>query len=123
MKRILLIEDEPTNQDLIRRYLALLRYEVIIAGDGARGVELARAERPDLILMDLSLPVMDGWSATRALKYDPATQPIPIIVLTANAMQEDADQAFAAGCDAFATKPIDFPSLKQTISELLERVV
>src|SRR3954447_5902583 len=106
MKRILIVEDVHLNRDLLVQLLEE-EYELLTAADGAAGVELARRERPDLILMDLSLPVLDGWEATRRLKADAATRAIPVIALTAHAMRGEEERARACGCDDYLTKPID----------------
>ncbi len=119
MARILLVEDQEMNRDMLARRLKKRGYEVSIAVDGAEGVERARAESPDLILMDMSLPVMDGWEATRILKADEATQAIPVIALTAHAMSTDREKALEAGCDAYETKPVELPRLLGTIEKLL----
>ncbi|HVW84255.1 MAG TPA: response regulator, partial [Bryobacteraceae bacterium] len=108
MPTILLVEDNEFNRDMLSRRLQRKGFTVSIAEDGARGVELVRSGHPDLVLMDMDLPVMDGWEATRRLKSDPATRAIPIIALTAHAMQSDCERAWQAGCDDFATKPIEF---------------
>jgi two-component system cell cycle response regulator DivK len=114
-----LVEDQEMNRDMLTRRLQKRGYEVSIAVDGAEGVEKARAESPDLILMDMSLPVMDGWEATRALKADKATQAIPVIALTAHAMSTDREKALAAGCDAYETKPVELPRLLEAMEKLL----
>jgi CheY-like chemotaxis protein len=119
MAKILLVEDQEMNRDMLSRRLKKRGYEVAIAVDGAEGVEKARAESPDLILMDMSLPVMDGWEATRALKRDEATRAIPVVALTAHAMNTDRDKALEAGCDAYETKPVDLPKLLGTMEKLL----
>jgi CheY-like chemotaxis protein len=119
MARILLVEDQEMNRDMLARRLKKRGYEVSIAVDGAEGVEKARAESPDLILMDMSLPVMDGWEATRTLKADEATQAIPVIALTAHAMSTDREKALEAGCDAYETKPVELPRLLETMEKLL----
>jgi CheY-like chemotaxis protein len=119
MARILLVEDQEMNRDMLARRLKKRGYEVSIAVDGAEGVERARSESPDLILMDLSLPVMDGWEATRTLKADEATQAIPVIALTAHAMSTDREKALEAGCDAYETKPVELPRLLETMEKLL----
>jgi CheY-like chemotaxis protein len=106
MKRILIVEDVELNRDLLVQLLEE-EYEIMTAADGAAGLEVARREEPDLILMDLSLPVMDGWEATRRLKAEEATRAIPVIALTAHAMRGDEEQARACGCDDYLTKPID----------------
>jgi CheY-like chemotaxis protein len=118
--RLLLVEDNEMNSDMLSRRLMRRGYEVILAADGAEGVAAARRERPDLILMDMSLPVMNGWDATRALKADPATQSIPVIALTAHAMSSDHARAMEAGCDDFDTKPIELQRLLQKIETLLQ---
>jgi two-component system, cell cycle response regulator DivK len=117
--RILLIEDNEMNRDMLARRLARRGYEVLTAVDGAEGVRLAHDERPELILMDMSLPVLDGWEATRRLKSDAATASVPIIALTAHAMSSDEAQARAAGCDDFDTKPVDLSRLLTKIERWL----
>ena len=119
MTRILIVEDNEMNRDMLSRRLERKGYEVLIAVDGERGLEVARASAPDLILMDMSLPVMDGWEATRTIKADSALQRIPVIALTAHAMANDRDKALAAGCDDYDTKPIDLPRLLGKIEALL----
>jgi two-component system cell cycle response regulator DivK len=119
MAKILLVEDNEMNRDMLSRRLVRNGFEVVIAVDGRKGVEMATSERPDLILMDMSLPVMDGWDATRHVKADPATKSIPVIALTAHAMVEDRDKAMAAGCDDFDTKPVELPRLLGKIQALL----
>lgn len=119
MTRILLVEDDEMNRDMLSRRLEKRGYEVTIATDGQQGVDLARSERPDIVLMDMSLPVMDGWTATRELKGDEATRGIPIIALTAHAMQGDQDKAMAAGCDDFDTKPVELSRLLGKIEALV----
>lgn len=111
MARILLVEDNEMNRDMLSRRLTRKGYDVLVAQDGAEGIDVARAELPDLIIMDLSLPRIDGWEATRRLKADAATGDIPVIALTAHAMSTDRDKALAAGCDDFDTKPVDFARL------------
>ncbi len=106
MKRILIVEDVALNRDLLTQLLED-EYEILIAVDGAAGVDMAIAHRPDLILMDLSLPLVDGWEATRRIKADATTSAIPVMAITANAMSGDEDRARAAGCDDFMTKPVD----------------
>ena len=120
MARILLVEDQEMNRDMLSRRLKKRGYEVSIAVDGAEGVEKARTEAPDLILMDMSLPVMDGWEATRAIKADETMRSIPVVALTAHAMSTDREKALEAGCDAYETKPVELPRLLSTIEELLE---
>ena len=119
MVKILVVEDNEMNRDMLSRRLQRRGYEVIMAVDGAVGVSMAVAEQPDLILMDMSLPVLDGWSATRQLKADPHTQQIPVIALTAHAMPGDRAQALQAGCDDYDTKPIDLKRLLWKIELLL----
>lgn len=121
MPRLLLVEDNEMNRDMLSRRLIRKGFEVSLAVDGQQGIETARAERPDLILMDMSLPVLDGWEATRQLKDDPLTAAIPVLALTAHASDADRDQALAAGCDDFDTKPIDLPRLLEKIEALLKR--
>jgi CheY-like chemotaxis protein len=119
MSRILLVEDNEMNRDMLSRRLARRGYEVLTADDGARGVDAATSERPDLILMDMSLPVIDGWEATRRLKASEETQAIPIIALTAHAMAADLEKALQAGCDDYDTKPVELPRLLEKIERLL----
>jgi two-component system cell cycle response regulator DivK len=121
MPRILLVEDNEMNRDMLSRRLERRGFNVSIALDGAEGLQRARAETPDLILMDMSLPVVDGWEATRQLKADEATRRIPIIALTAHAMANDEQRARESGCDDFDTKPIDLPRLLTKIETLLQR--
>lgn len=117
--RILYVEDNDDNVYMLQRRLIRAGYEVSIAVDGAEGVAKAIAELPDLILMDMSLPVLDGWEAARRLKAEPATKNIPVIALTAHAMSSDRDKAIAAGCDDFDTKPVEMPRLLEKIRSLL----
>ena len=119
MTTILIVEDNEMNRDMLSRRLARKGYEVLLAVDGANGVAMASAEVPDLILMDMSLPVVDGREATRRLKADPRLCGIPIIALTAHAMATDRDKALAAGCDDYDTKPIELPRLLAKIKALL----
>jgi len=119
MPKILLVEDNEMNRDMLSRRLARRGYEVVIAVDGQQGIDLATSAAPDLILMDMSLPVVDGWTATRQIKAGPATAKIPVIALTAHAMAGDREQAMAAGCDDYDTKPIDLPRLLEKIKKLL----
>ena len=121
MTRILIVEDNEMNRDMLSRRLQRRGYEVDIAVDGEQGVAMAQAATPDLILMDMSLPVIDGWEATRRLKDDPATQHIPIIALTAHAMPGDHQKALEIGCDDYDTKPIELPRLLGKIDALLSR--
>lgn len=120
MPKILLVEDNEMNRDMLSRRLTRRGFEVLLAEDGAAGVARARSEAPALVLMDMSLPVLDGWEATRRLKADPATAGIPVIALTAHAMSEDRDRALAAGCDDYDTKPIDLERLLAKMNSLLE---
>jgi CheY-like chemotaxis protein len=119
MAKILLVEDNEMNRDMLSRRLKKRGYEVEIAMDGAEGVDKARSGSPDLILMDMSLPVKDGWTATRELKADPEMRATPVVALTAHAMAGDRDRALEAGCDAYETKPIELPRLLETIEKLL----
>jgi two-component system cell cycle response regulator DivK len=119
MPRILLVEDQEMNRDMLSRRLTKRGYEIEIAVDGAEGIEKARAGSPDLILMDMSLPVIDGWEATRTLKADAATSAIPVIALTAHAMSTDREKALAAGCDGYETKPVELPRLIEAIEKML----
>jgi len=121
MAKILLVEDNEMNRDLLSRRLERRGYQVLVAEDGEQGVSMAQAERPDLILMDMSLPVLDGWQATQQIKSAPETQSIPVIALTAHAMAGDQDKAIAAGCDDYDSKPIELPRLLDKIEALLGR--
>lgn len=121
MARILLVEDNEMNRDMLSRRLEKRGHTVSIAVDGGAGLEKARAEKPDIILMDMSLPVMDGWEATRQLKADATTAKIPVIALTAHAMTSDRDKALGAGCDDFDTKPVELPRLLGKIDEMLKK--
>ena len=121
MFKLLLIEDNETNRDMLSRRLERKGYQVVLAADGQSGVEMAQSQTPDLILMDMSLPVLDGWEATRRLKADAATHGIPIIALTAHAMSSDRDKALEAGCDDYDTKPVEMPRLIGKIEALLSR--
>lgn len=118
--KILLVEDNEMNRDMLSRRLQRKGYEMAIAVDGAAGVALAKSEGPDLILMDMSLPILDGWEATRRLKADEQTKGIPVIALTAHAMAGDRERALEAGCDDYDTKPIELPRLLEKIEALLE---
>jgi two-component system cell cycle response regulator DivK len=120
MKRILVVEDNELNRDVLSRRLLRRGYDVLVAADGILGIELAYAERPDLILMDLGMPEVDGWECTRRLKLDRITAAIPIIALTAHAMLGDRQRALDAGCDDFDTKPIDFDGLILKMDRLLQ---
>lgn len=117
MKKILVVEDNEMNRDMLRRRLERKGYSVLTAVDGAQGLDVAKADAPDVIIMDLSLPRMDGWEACRRLKADQATKAIPVIALTAHAMSTDRDKALAAGCDDFDTKPVDFARLLEKIEQ------
>ncbi len=119
MPKILLVEDTEMNYDMLSRRLIRKGYEVVLAVDGQQGVEMAKSEAPDLILMDMSLPVLDGWEATRRIKAEPSTKSIPVIALTAHAMTSDREKALAAGCDNYDTKPIEFPRLMEKIEGIL----
>ena len=121
MPRILLVEDNELNRDMLSRRLQRKGYDVMIAMDGEAGVTMAASERPDLILMDMSLPVLDGWEATRRLKGMQETAAIPVIALTAHVMAGDRDKAFEAGCDDFDAKPIDFERLLGKMQALLKK--
>ncbi len=119
MTRILLVEDNEMNRDMLSRRLQGKGFEVVIAMDGQQGVDLAASEKPDLILMDISLPVKDGFDATKEIKNSEVTQHIPVIALTAHAMNGDREKALAAGCNDYDTKPIELPRLLSKISDLL----
>ena len=119
MPKLLLVEDNEESRDGLSRHLRRKGYEVLTAADGRQGLEAARAAPPDLVLMDMSLPVLDGWEATRQLKADPQTRHIPVIALTAHAMAGDRDKALAAGCDEYDTKPVEFARLLGKIQGLL----
>jgi two-component system cell cycle response regulator DivK len=121
MTRILYVEDNDDNVYMLRGRLTRAGFEVAVATDGLQGVAMAASEAPDLILMDLSLPILDGWEATRRLKGAPDTRPIPIIALSAHAMEGDRAKAIAAGCDDYDTKPVDFPRLLGKIRALLAK--
>lgn len=121
MAKILVVEDNEMNRDMLSRRLERRGHEVLIAVDGAQGVSMATGERPDIVLMDMSLPVLDGWDATRQLKADASTAAIPVIALTAHALAADREKALDAGCDDYDTKPIDLPRLMEKIDKLLEQ--
>jgi CheY-like chemotaxis protein len=121
MAKILIVEDNEMNRDMLSRRLARRGYQIVMAVDGEEGIAAARREDPDLILMDMSLPVVDGWEATRRLKADADMQSIPVIGLTAHAMAGDRDKAIAAGCDDYDTKPVELARLLQKIEALLGR--
>jgi two-component system cell cycle response regulator DivK len=120
MPKLLYVEDNEMNRDMLSRRLQRRGYEVLIAVDGAQGLSMAASEKPDVILMDMSLPVVDGWEATRRLKAAPDTQGIPVIGLTAHAMSTDRDKCLEAGCDDYDTKPVELPRLLEKIERLLD---
>jgi len=119
MTKVLLVEDNEMNRDMLSRRLIRRGFEVAFAVNGKEGVDLARSEKPDIILMDMSLPVMDGWEATRCVKSDDATRTIPVIGLTAHAMSGDREKAMAAGCDDYDTKPVELDRLIGKMERLL----
>jgi two-component system, cell cycle response regulator DivK len=119
--KILIVEDNEMNRDMLSRRLARRGYEIVIAVDGEEGIAAAKTATPDLILMDMSLPVVDGWEATRRLKAEPLTRAIPVIGLTAHAMAGDREKVIDAGCDDYDTKPVELPRLLQKIEALLAR--
>jgi two-component system, cell cycle response regulator DivK len=119
MAKVLLIEDNEMNRDMLSRRLIRRGFQVVFAMDGQQGVDLARSERPDIILMDMSLPVIDGWEATRRVKADDATRSVPVIGLTAHAMAGDREKAIEAGCDDYDTKPVELDRLIGKIERLL----
>jgi len=119
MTTILIVEDNEMNRDMLSRRLERKGYKILIAVDGAEGVDVTRAQMPDLILMDMSLPVVDGWEATRRIKADAGLKHIPVIALTAHAMANDREKALDAGCDEYDTKPIELPRLLGKIESLL----
>lgn len=121
MVRVLLVEDNEMNRDMLSRRLVRKGFEVLTALDGAEALIMAVGEAPALILMDMSLPVLDGWEATRRLKADPATALIPVIGLTAHAMEGDRERCLAAGCDDYDTKPVDLSRLLEKMARLLDR--
>jgi CheY-like chemotaxis protein len=121
MTTVLLVEDNEMNREMLARRLHRLGFRVSFASDGLSAIEMASKASPDLILMDLSLPVLDGWDATRKLKANPATRDIPVIALTAHAMSDDRHRALEAGCDDYETKPVDMPRLVAKIATLLSR--
>ena len=122
MHKILLVEDNEMNRDMLSRRLERRGFEVIMALDGAQGVDMARSENPSLILMDMSLPVMDGWTATRTLKSDPSTARIPVIGLSAHAMSNDLEKALEAGCDDYDTKPVDLVRLLEKMQTQIDKL-
>jgi len=119
MPTVLLVEDNEMNRDMLSRRLIRRGFDVLMAVDGEQGVQMAKSEKPDLILMDMSLPILDGWGATRQIKAEASTQSIPLIALTAHAMAGDRDKALEAGCDDYDTKPIELPRLLQKMATLL----
>jgi two-component system, cell cycle response regulator DivK len=119
MPKILLVEDNEMNRDMLSRRLQRKGYEIVLALDGQSGVEMSQTQAPDLVLMDMSLPVLDGWEATRRLKTDASTRHIPVIALTAHAMSSDRERALEAGCDDYDTKPVELPRLLAKIEALL----
>jgi len=121
MPRVLLVEDNEANRDMLSRRLARRGYEISIANDGRQGIAAAQAEQPDLILMDMNLPEIDGWEATRLLKSQSTTRHIPVIALTAHAMISDRQRALEAGCDDYDTKPVELSRLLAKIAALIER--
>jgi two-component system cell cycle response regulator DivK len=122
MAKVLLVEDNEMNRDMLSRRLTRRGFEVVSAVDGQQGVDLARSEKPDIILMDMSLPVMDGWEATRRVKSDDCTRNVPVIGLTAHAMSGDREKALEAGCDEYDTKPVDFDRLIGKIERLFGKI-
>jgi CheY-like chemotaxis protein len=117
---ILVVEDNELNADMLTRRLKRAGYDVLLGGDGQTGVELARQHQPDLVLMDMSLPILDGWAATRALKADASTAHIPVMALTAHAVKGEREKALGAGCDEYDTKPVEWRRLSAKIAELLQ---
>jgi len=120
MTKVLLVEDNEMNRDMLSRRLIRRGFTVVFAADGQQGVDLARSEKPDIILMDMSLPVMDGWEATRRVKADATTRAVPVIGLTAHAMSGDREKAIEAGCDDYDTKPVEFDRLLEKMLRLLD---
>ena len=118
MPKVLVVEDNEANRDMLSRRLQRRGFEVVIAVDGAEGVAMSKAEKPDIVLMDMGLPVMNGWEATRAIKADPATQHMPVIALTAHSMAGDREKAMEAGCDDYDTKPVELPRLLEKMAVL-----
>ena len=121
MAKILLVEDNELNRDMLSRRLIRNGHTVVVAVDGEQGVAMAISEAPDIVLMDMSLPVLDGWAATRKLRADPATSAIPVIALTAHAMAGDREKALDAGCNDYDTKPVELPRLLGKIAALLHQ--
>ena len=118
MAKILIVEDNEPNRDMLSRRLERRGFEVVVAVDGAEGVAKSKSEHPDIVLMDMSLPVMNGWEATRAIKADPATSAMPVIALTAHSMPGDREKAMEAGCDDYDVKPVDLPRLLEKMAAL-----
>ena len=118
MAKVLLVEDNEANRDMLARRLQRRGFDVVFAVDGAEGVAKSKTELPDIVLMDMSLPVMNGWEATRAIKADPTTQHMPVIALTAHSMAGDREKAMAAGCDDYDTKPVELPRLLEKMAAL-----
>lgn len=121
MPKILLVEDDLMNREMISQYLTIVGYPIVLASDGEQAVRLAQSELPDLILMDMRLPLVDGWEATRRIKAVPETRNIPVIALTAYAMDEERRRCLEAGCDDYETKPLEFPRLLTKIRSFLTR--
>ncbi|MBV8816858.1 MAG: response regulator [Acidobacteriaceae bacterium] len=119
-RKVLLVEDNELNRDMLSRRLARRGYDVVVAKDGQQGIEMAKSERPDLILMDISLPVLDGWAATRQIRADETTRSTPVIALTAHAMIGDRDRSLEAGCDDYDTKPVELERLLEKMERLLQ---
>lgn len=120
MPKILVVEDNEENRDALSRRLQRRGFEVLFAADGKAGVEMAKAEKPDLVLMDMNMPELDGWEATRQIKAHPGTQNVPVIALTAHAMTGDRERALEAGCTDYHTKPVEFPKLLAQIEAILQ---
>lgn len=120
MAKILLVEDNEMNRDMLSRRLMKRGYEVVMAIDGQQGIDMAASEKPDLILLDMSLPVVDGWEAAQKIKANPASQNVPLVALTAHAMASDRERALSAGCDDFDTKPVELPRLLGKMEALLK---
>jgi two-component system, cell cycle response regulator DivK len=121
MPRILLVEDNEDNRDALTRRLQRRGYDVVAAGDGEQGIAMARSEKPDLVLMDMNLPMLDGWEATRRIKAQPETVRLPVIGLTAHAMEGDREKALEAGCADYHTKPVEFDRLLEQIEAILKK--
>ena len=121
MPRLLIVDDNEQNRDLLSRRFQRRGFDVLLANDGRAGVDMARAEKPDLILMDMNMPQLDGWEATRQLKAEPDVASVPVIGLTAHALEGDRERALEAGCADYHTKPVDFPKLMAQIEALLQR--